>query len=398
VGSKKSYGLFILGVPVLENAGGVFFREPKFTRTISSTRNVISKPWIIARSRKKWTEPGSYPPLDKVGAELVMTLPDYGVGGWRGLYHLLIFLFSPRVQKRLRTHMEAASFVYAGVPSLEAYLAARICKKIGRRLIIELRGSALLDKQYMRSRFGIPGHLLRLVYQRQLTFICKQSRAALYVSHSLQQEYPLETGVQAVVPDVYLPESFSGEPRIYRRPAASYLYVGHLELVKRVDLLLKALHIARVRLPEGWHFDIVGSGPQRNTLEKLAANLGLIDRVSFHGRVRWGNPLAAFYEQSDLFLMASITEGASRVLMEAMAFGLPAVSTAAGTAPDLLEEETIVPDPSPDAYTDCLLRLVHDPRRLTRHSEQNWRKAQAFSAARIQEKRRAFWQQVINKP
>lgn len=395
--SKKSYGLYILGVPVLENKAGVYFREPKFTRTVCNTRPFVSRSLLVARSRKKTIAQGTYPPIDKVGAELVMTLPDYGAGGWRGFLNFLICLYSPQIKNKLRAYIEGASFIYVNVPSWEAFLAARASKKVDRRLIMEMRGSALLHKEYMRSRFGILGEALRLMYLRQLDRIRKQSRAALYVSKILQKEFPLENGVQAVIPDVYLPESFGGNPREYRHPPASYLYVGHLETVKRVDLLLNALHIARPSLPDGWHFHIVGTGPLREDLEGLAAELNLDDHVTFHGRIKWGEPLATYYQRADLLLMASITEGASRVLMEAMAFGLPVVSTDVGTAPDLLAEESIVLDSSPDAYANRLLPLVHDPQKLTAFSEQNWRKAQAFSAACIQEERCVFWQQVLDR-
>jgi|GEM_PF-5409093 len=396
--SKKSYGLYILGVPVLENDAGVYFREPKFYRTVCNTRPFVSRSLLVARSRKRFHIQESYPRIDKVGAELVMVLPDYGAGGCRGLTNLLICLYSPQIQNRLRAYIEGASFIYVSAPSWEAFLAARASKKVDRRLIMEMRGSALLHKEYMRKRFGILGEALRLMYLRQLVRIRNQSQAALYVSQKLQKEFPLKNGVQAVIPDVYLPESFGGKPREYNQPPASYLYVGHLETVKRVDLLLNALHIARLSLPDGWHFHIIGTGPLREDLEELAVELNLDDHVTFHGRIKWGEPLAAYYQRADLLLMASITEGASRVLMEAMAFGLPVISTGVGTAPDLLAKESIVLDSSPDAYANRLLRLVHDPQKLTAFSEQNWRKAQAFSAACIQEERRAFWQQVLVRP
>lgn len=82
---------------------------------------------------------------------------------------------------------------------------------------------------------------------------------------------------------------------------------------------------------------LVGDGPQRGILEEKARDLGLDeDALQFAGAVADVKP---FYATADLLLATSSLEGMPNVVMEAMACGLPVVSTRVGGIPDLIEHE-----------------------------------------------------------
>lgn len=110
------------------------------------------------------------------------------------------------------------------------------------------------------------------------------------------------------------------------------LSVSRLEPVKAIDKVLYAL--ARLR-NEGFCFryDVVGSGSQESYLRKLAGQLGLGDIVEFHG---FKNNVEKFYQSSDVFILNSVSEGASNSLLEALSFGLPSITTVVGAAEDLI--------------------------------------------------------------
>lgn len=95
------------------------------------------------------------------------------------------------------------------------------------------------------------------------------------------------------------------------------LFVGRLAPVKGLDLALNALQpLGRYR----WRLDVLGDGEQRETLVGQAKELGLAERVHFHGRQH--DP-TAWYRQADLLLFPSRSESFGLVLAEAMSHGLP---------------------------------------------------------------------------
>jgi glycosyltransferase involved in cell wall biosynthesis len=109
-------------------------------------------------------------------------------------------------------------------------------------------------------------------------------------------------------------------------------YVGRLVPIKRIDVLLRAMQRlragdTRVRLV------IVGDGESRPELERLAAELGVRDAVSFVGFLQDITEVAA---GTDVAVLSSDNEGTPVALIEAAAAGRPAVATAVGGVPDVV--------------------------------------------------------------
>ena len=112
------------------------------------------------------------------------------------------------------------------------------------------------------------------------------------------------------------------------RPTA--LFVGRLDEEKRVDEFLRAL----ARVP-GAFGEIVGDGTCRAEWELLARDLGITDRVRFHGFVSEDDLLDA-YARADLFVMPGVAELQSLATMEAMAAGKPVIAANAMALPHLV--------------------------------------------------------------
>lgn len=164
------------------------------------------------------------------------------------------------------------------------------------------------------------------------------------------------------------PSAYEFRPR---RPAESgpvrATCVAGLEVKKGHAVLLEAI-AADPRL-ERLHLELVGDGPLRAELEAATDRLGLRGRVCFHGalsEVRVAELLAG----SDLFVLPSIVapngmmEGLPVALMEAVAAGLPVVSTRLSGIPELIEDGRIglLAEPGdPTSLADALVQLVDDP-------------------------------------
>lgn len=115
------------------------------------------------------------------------------------------------------------------------------------------------------------------------------------------------------------------------------LVVGRLSSEKGVDVLLNACAMLVAR-GVCFHLDIVGDGPDRGSLESMTARNALSAVVTFHGHQSDPKP---FYRSADLLVIPSRSEGLPNVLLEAIAHGLPVVSTRVGAVPEVLTDESV---------------------------------------------------------
>lgn len=144
--------------------------------------------------------------------------------------------------------------------------------------------------------------------------------------------------------------------------AVSILFVGRLGKEKRPELFIKLAKEITERNPEAkLSFRIVGNGPLRTELEGLRVRLGLSgDVLSFMGE---RSDLSEIYRNSNMLILTSEYEGTPNVVLEAMAHGLPVVSTRVGGVPDILPEEAgIIVDPSDfSGLVEAAERLILNP-------------------------------------
>ena len=132
-----------------------------------------------------------------------------------------------------------------------------------------------------------------------------------------------------------------------RTAARSFLFVGRLSPQKRVDLLILA--VARLKTNNYYaKLHVVGDGPDRPPLIKLAGRLGVSQQVIFHGRIE-PNAVAPFYAVNSVFLLSSRDEGQPNALLEAMANAMPAIVCASGGAEYLVDQSTGIVCPPGDS-------------------------------------------------
>lgn len=124
-------------------------------------------------------------------------------------------------------------------------------------------------------------------------------------------------------------------PDLSPREANRILFVGRLTTEKQIDVVLRALTKLDPALDAT--FDVVGSGDQRKSLEELTQQLGLAERVRFHGHTS-EDELRSLYSRASVFAIASIAELQSIATMEAMASGLPIVAANAVALPHLVHD------------------------------------------------------------
>ena len=135
------------------------------------------------------------------------------------------------------------------------------------------------------------------------------------------------------------------------------LSVGHLIPRKAHDMVIRALPL----LP-GHRLVIVGDGPERATLGRLANALNVSDRVRFVGAVPQ-EELVTYYSAADALVLASTREGWANVLLEAMACGTPVIASNVGGASELVtsaEAGLLLPERTPEALAQAAKALLRD--------------------------------------
>jgi glycosyltransferase involved in cell wall biosynthesis len=148
-----------------------------------------------------------------------------------------------------------------------------------------------------------------------------------------------------------------------RRGPRRLIFVGNLERTehKGFPTLLKALTLLSERRTD-WTLDVVGEGPSRPAYEDRVAASPLSKAIAFHGS-RSKREIAEMMRASDVFVMPSRFENQPCVIIEAMASGLPVVSTAVGGIPEMVSDGDgiLVPPRDPAALADALDRVLADP-------------------------------------
>jgi glycosyltransferase involved in cell wall biosynthesis len=156
---------------------------------------------------------------------------------------------------------------------------------------------------------------------------------------------------------LYAPRPQRDQPGLFE-----LICVGRLAPVKAQHVLLEAVsRLAR----EGYQvrLRLVGDGPDRNSLEARAVELGIEASVAFEG---WRNQDAvrALYAQADLFVLPSFAEGVPVVLMEAMAMEIPCVATWVAGIPELITDGLnglLVAPSDEEDLKRAIARLLEDP-------------------------------------
>ena len=113
--------------------------------------------------------------------------------------------------------------------------------------------------------------------------------------------------------------------------AAEFLYVGELRAAKGIDVLLKAVEAVGRRSGTVPRAVLVGSGPDRDLLERLVVDLGLAGRVSFTGPL----PTRQAFALGRTLVVPSRAESLPYVVLEAAAARLPLISTDVGGIPEI---------------------------------------------------------------
>jgi glycosyltransferase involved in cell wall biosynthesis len=247
---------------------------------------------------------------------------------------------------------------------------------------------------------GVISHPLRpiLRYKGMMSLkkVVQNAAAALYVTQkTLQKRYPVKSNVfQTFASNVKI-ESTRNAFEYNKSDTLNILSIGSLEqMYKAPDVFLKVvkkLHDAGIQVSAKW----LGDGIYKKEMIELSVEMKIDHIVTFEGN-KSREDVQRYLKNADIFLLTSRTEGLPRVIVEAMSFALPCVSSRVGGCSELLEESVLVRADDVDSFADILMKLNSNRDFYEQQAKRNLLESSNFLEERLKLNRHKFYNSLIN--
>jgi glycosyltransferase involved in cell wall biosynthesis len=173
----------------------------------------------------------------------------------------------------------------------------------------------------------------------------------------------------------------------------------NLEPIYDIGTALRAFKIVKQAFPKA-RLTVAGSGPERQALEELACRLGVGGAVTFTGRLD-NEGIPALYKSADVMLNSSLSDNMPVSVLEALASGVPVVTTDVGGIPYLVEHEKtalLVPPQCPEAMAEAVLVLLNDPAKAKQIIKAGLEAASQYTWPNVRKRLFRVYEQVLVEP
>lgn len=243
--------------------------------------------------------------------------------------------------------------------------------------IISLRGS---DVPGQHARLQLDYKILAPVFGA----IWKKASALVACSEGLKERalrFMPSVSIDVIPNGVELDRFFPAETA-EKSKVLRLLTVGRLSVTKRIELLIDTVEILH-RTACKLHFTVVGGGQMERQLRKIVMERELGDVIKIIGRVN-SEKMPEVYRRNDIFISASMQEGMSNAMLEAMSSGLPIVTTRCEGLAELIDGNgLIVKQDNIEEIAKAIKHLADDPELYKRMSTAARKQAEKFEWANV---------------
>lgn len=209
----------------------------------------------------------------------------------------------------------------------EAYIAVKLTRPMAKTAVFS-HGSFFNMTQGIR--FFRENKLVHFCLEHFLIFLIKTADMLFALDEDTANRYrKYNKNVFCMENSIVLPETIPDRTACHE--PVRLLFVGRLSRVKRIDGIIDAVE----HLGGSAHLTIVGDGEEHKSLEKLIAEKNLADSVCLAGGCAPGE-VSKYYRECDILVMNSVVEGKPMVILEAMSYGMPVVTTPVGGIPEMV--------------------------------------------------------------
>lgn len=286
----------------------------------------------------------------------------------------------------------------AAILRLPSTVAQRLSKHVIKAKIPYATEIVFDAKDGVSAANSIAHKLLWTIIDKKMKYICgKADGVSCVTEHYLQKRYFSRKSNHFVshYSTLSLGPSFFTAPRTY--PTHSPFNIAHVDLQiglhsrKGTDKLILALEQLKLR---GIVANVMFAGEDRgNNAEKILefAKLhnveGQVQCVGYLTRAQ----LSEFLDKADLFVLPTQAEGLPRVIIEAIAKGLPTITTPSSGNPELISADFLVEYSDVNKMADKMQYLITDKASYEKVSKENYEHSLKYQASILQERRDAFY-------
>jgi glycosyltransferase involved in cell wall biosynthesis len=352
--------------------------------------------------------------LSRRGASVTLVAPDYGGHGEEEDIIRIPskkVMFDPEdrmmsygaiLEQKEELRNRQFDLVHIQTPFVAHYAGVALAKELGLPKIVTYH---TFFEEYLYHYIPfLPASWMRALARRFSRTQCNDVDGIVVPSHAMAktlEQYGIQKPLHLIPTGI--PEAMfeSGERIAFRdkygiaHDTPMMLFVGRVAFEKNIEFLLHATDLARRQIPE-LLLVIAGEGPALRSIEKLACTLRLEKNVRMIGYLDREKGLKDCYSAADLFVFASRTETQGLVLLEAMAAGVPVISTAHMGTKDILKEESgaVVPQDDIGEFAAAIVHMISEVEKRSERALQAHRYARIWSSGAMADKMRSLYKNM----
>ncbi|MGQ9831930.1 MAG: glycosyltransferase [Thermochromatium sp.] len=309
--------------------------------------------------------------------------------------------------RRLTDKLRARDFdlVHIQTPFIAHYSGLRLAKRLKLPVVESYH---TFFEQYLHHYVPwVPARWMHAAARHFSTNQCNGVDALVVPSQAMLEvlrAYGIQTRAEVIPTGIDLKQFSQGDGQRFRarhdippeRPVL--VLVSRLAFEKNIEFILRALVRIKAEVPDVL-LVIAGEGPARRDLQHLAEQLGLADNTRFLGYLSRNGSLEDCYRAGAAFVFASRTETQGLVLLEAMALGVPVVSTAIMGTKEVLGDGrgALIAEEDEADFASKAVRVLKDPDLRARLAREAVEHAHDWSAPVLADRLLAFYAQAIDQ-
>lgn len=300
--------------------------------------------------------------------------------------------------KLAKKSISGAQCALIRLPSVTGFMVLKYYRKLKRPYALEV----VVDPYdaYASNKIA------QFIYTNRLKKEAKRANGVSYVTQFyLQKKYPSYSKLYGLANNYFesyystinLKEEYLSIPRNYDTSKKKYTLIHTANNiandVKGHEVVIK---VAKNLRDKQYDVDVVfiGDGYKRKEFEELASHLGISNYVRFTGLISSRKEIRNELLNADIFFFPTKAEGLPRAVIEAMAVGLPCVSTLVNGIPELLKADYLLDPLDVDGFTSLIKRLIDSPKELEEMSLENINKAREYLIDKLTDRRNEFYQKL----
>jgi hypothetical protein len=247
--------------------------------------------------------------------------------------------------------------------------------------------------------------ILNIIISNNLKRFCKKANGVSYVTeYSIQKHYPSYATIHGETKNHF--DTFYSTITLNDN---AFTGVRCFSDKKNLTLVLSSVAMNSERKGEKIVIDtvkkcrdkgynvsaiLIGDGTLRHSFEDYACERGVQDYIEFTGLLPSSDHVREVMQKADVFMFPTQGEGLPRGILEAMAIGMPVLSTPVGGIPEVINKKYLFDPFDSDGFSNMICHLMDETEELNQMSYENYEKAQEYRNSILQERRDTFYKKL----